>query len=98
MRPSVWALLPLLPVWAASAGVPCDAALRRSAARAALSLPAAGRLGLTFAALGLRWLAWLGPTRAERALEGLQTVGWPPARGAFVLVKSVLGPVVWGRP
>jgi hypothetical protein len=93
----VWALLPLLPVWAASAGVPCDAALRRSAARAALALPPAGRLGLTFAALGLRWLAWCDAARAECALEALQTVGWPPARGAFVLVKAVLGPVVWGR-
>lgn len=97
MRPAVWALLPLLPVWAAQAGVPCDRSLRRAAARAVLSLPREGRLALFFAAFSLRWLCWLGEARAGRALEALQTVGWPPARGPFVLVKSVLLPVVWSR-
>lgn len=97
MRPSVWAILPLLPVWAEQAGVPCDAALRRSMARAVLSLPWEGRAALVFAALALRWLAWLDAARAGAALETLQTLGWAPVRGPFVLVKSVLLPVVWSR-
>lgn len=89
--------MPLVPVWAAQAGVPCDAPLRRAAARAALGQPKTARFALFFAALALRWLAWLDAPAAGRALESLQTLGSPLLRGPFVLVKAVLHPVVWSR-
>ena len=109
MRLAARALGPLAGVWAAQAGVPCDAALRWAAARAALSLPVAAQAGLAAAAWALRWLApvlvlgsprrldSLDAARGGAVLEALQTVGWPPVRGPFVLVKSLLLPVCWSR-
>lgn len=109
MRLAARALGPLAGVWAEQSGVPCDAALRRAASRAALSLPALAMPGLIAAALALRWLSpllvlglpcrldSLDAARAGEVLEALQTVGWPPVRGAFVLVKSLLLPVCWAR-